>query len=94
MEKVSLLTESQLKQLVSEAVAQGIERVSAMLTKGADDYIKEQDAAARLSVSIQVLRQMRKSGTGPAYTENVAGVRYKVSDLHAFMDSGRVDPLL
>lgn len=94
MEKVSLLTESQLMQLMSEAVAQGIERVAGTLTKSADDYIKEQDAANRLSVTVQALRQMRKAGTGPAYCENEAGIRYKVSDLHAFMNSGRVDPLL
>ena len=94
MERLSLLTESQLKALIAEAVAQGIERVAGMLAKGADDYVKEQDAANRLAVTVQALRQMRKLGTGPAYCENEAGVRYRVSDLHAFMNSGRVDPLL
>lgn len=93
-EELVVLTKSQLKGLVSEAVAQGIERVYSMLLNGVGDYLREEEASLRIGVSKAELRSMRKAGTGPAYYDTPQGVRYKLSDLHEYMETSRVDPLL
>lgn len=86
------LTKQQVKDLVSEAVAEGIERVYDLLLKGACEYLSEKEAAIRLGVDVKWLRAMRKTGGGPAYTERDGLLRYSKADLAQYMAKGRVNP--
>lgn len=91
-DELVVLTRKQLKGLVAEAVAEGIERVYDLLLKGAGEYLSEKEAAIRLGVDVKVLRAMRKTGTGPAYTERDGLLRYAKADLAQYMAEGRVSP--
>ena len=49
-------------------------------------------AAEFLGVSPLTLPRWRWSQTGPAYLKLGRSIKYRQSDLEAFMDKGRVDP--
>jgi len=58
-----------------------------------DRAVSDKDAAFILGVSRQTLCNWRHIGVGPAYLKiNSKMIRYRLSDLQAFMDSQRVDP--
>lgn len=55
-------------------------------------FVTDVEAAKILSVAAQTLRNWRCMGRGPAYVKRHRMVRYKVADLLAFMNAGRIDP--
>jgi hypothetical protein len=55
-------------------------------------FVNDIEAAKILSCSAQTLRNYRHLGKGPAYSKKNRMVRYKMSDLLDFMNSGRIDP--
>lgn len=57
-----------------------------------DRFVNDVEAAKILSVSPQTMRNYRHLGKGPAYSKRGRMVRYRVSDLMAFMAAGRIDP--
>lgn len=57
-----------------------------------DRFVNDIEAAKILSVSPQTMRNYRHLGKGPAYSKRGRMVRYRVSDLMAFMAAGRIDP--
>lgn len=89
-DEIVVLTRKQLKGLVAEAVAEGIERVYDLLLKGASEYLSEKEVAVRLGVDVKQLRAWRKTGVGPAYTERDGLLRYAKADLAQYMAEGRV----
>ena len=48
-------------------------------------FVNEREAARLLSVSVAALRRWRREGRGPRVTRIEHCVRYRVSDLEAFM---------
>lgn len=51
-------------------------------------YVSDHDAAALLGLSRSYLQKLRVRGGGPRFSKIAAGaVRYRVTDLHAWMDS-------
>jgi len=53
--------------------------------------LPEPDAAEYIDMSAAYLRQARRRGNGPAYIQIGRSVRYRVSDLDAFLDANRVE---
>lgn len=51
-----------------------------------------EQAAAYLGCAISTLEWYRFDGRGPAYYKTGRRVRYKLSDLDAYMEAGRVEP--
>lgn len=88
--EVVTLTKGELKSLLAEAVAMGIEQVRVELLKGACEYLDEKEAAARIGVEVRKLKEWRRSGLGPAYIERDGILRYSKADLAAYMAAGRV----
>jgi hypothetical protein len=58
----------------------------------AQHYVNDIEAAKIIDSSPQTLRNWRHLGRGPAYSKCGRMVRYRVADLLAFMESGRIDP--
>ena len=55
--------------------------------------IDEREAARVLGVkSFKTLQSWRTQRVGPPYLKIGRAVRYRIEDLHAFMNAGRVDP--
>lgn len=87
---------SELEQLVNHAVAKAVEaavaETCALLRKGWNgppEYLTEQQAAHFTGFSPRSLEQMRMRGEGPKYYRAGArAIRYKVSDLRAWVESG------
>jgi len=53
----------------------------------------DEEAAARiLGAKVATLRKWRWAGTGPRYTKLGKLVRYRLSDIEQFVDSGTVLP--
>jgi hypothetical protein len=57
-----------------------------------DRYVTAAEASTIVGYKPQTLANWRFRGVGPAYTKRGTSIRYKVSDLLAFMNSGRIDP--
>ncbi len=63
-----------------------------------DDMVAELEAARIIGMSVPFLRQSRMDGVranrtaGPPYHKFGRSVRYKISDLTAWLDSHRVEP--
>lgn len=56
-------------------------------------YVKDVEAARILSLSPQHLRNMRSQNRGPSYVKLGAwSTRYKVADLEAWAEAGKVTP--
>ena len=53
--------------------------------------IQEPEAAQYVGLSRAFLRQARAQGRGPAYVRVGRAVRYRTSDLDAFLDAHRVE---
>lgn len=54
--------------------------------------ITEQDAAPYLGLSRAWLRVARREGRGPAYLRIGRAIRYRVSDLDAYLAAHRIEP--
>lgn len=54
--------------------------------------VSEAEAAPMLSVKTQTLRVWRTRGKGPPYLKFSRKVRYRLSDLLAFIEASRVVP--
>lgn len=54
--------------------------------------LSEEAVATRLGWSIETLRRYRWRGEGPAYLKYGRCIRYRPSDVDAWLDSQRVDP--
>ena len=52
--------------------------------------MKDVEAAPLLSMSVHTLRKMRCQGVGPAYLKLGKAVRYRLSDLEAYVENQRV----
>lgn len=50
-----------------------------------DCYTDERGASARLRLSVSTLQKMRVAGNGPQFCKIGKAVRYRVSDLDAYM---------
>ncbi len=48
------------------------------------------DAAACLGLSVHTLRKMRSAGTGPSYLRMNRSCRYRLADLHAYIEKSAV----
>lgn len=55
-------------------------------------YLKEREVSERYGFSMKTLQNWRHQGCGPVF-HKIRGfsVRYRVSDIEAFMQQGRVD---
>ena len=52
-------------------------------------YVREQEAAEFLSISVQTLRNWRHRGEGPNFHKPTPKVvRYRIDDLQKFMEQG------
>ena len=58
----------------------------------ADELMTEQEAAAHLGVSVSGMRKWRARQTGPKYAKFGKIIRYRRSDLDAFVQSRIVTP--
>jgi predicted DNA-binding transcriptional regulator AlpA len=54
-----------------------------------EHLLSEQEVAQLLNVAIQTLRRWRKNGSGPIWTRIGRFAKYKPSDVHAFIESGK-----
>ena len=52
--------------------------------------LRTPQAAKLLGVSISTLEHMRSYGIGPDYTRVGRQVRYRIADIHAFLDANTV----
>ena len=52
-----------------------------------DGYVNERGASARLCLAVSTLQKMRVAGTGPRFCKIGKAVRYRLSDLDAYMSS-------
>ena len=52
--------------------------------------LRTPQAANLLGVSISTLEHMRSYGIGPDYTRVGRQVRYRIADIHAFLDANTV----
>jgi len=50
-----------------------------------DRYTNEAGASTRLSISVSTLQKMRVTGNGPRFCKIGRSVRYRMSDLDAYM---------
>lgn len=55
-----------------------------------ENYLRDTEAAKKLGLSVQTLRNYRHREKGPAYIKRGRAVRYAVSDLDEYMRSRRV----
>jgi predicted DNA-binding transcriptional regulator AlpA len=55
-----------------------------------DRLLPEQEAAQILGVSVRTLQAHRLHGTGPKFVKISRAVRYRLSDLEAFIDENTV----
>ena len=87
---------SELEQLVNHAVAKAVEaavaETCALLRtgwNGPPEYLSEKQAAHYMGFSPRALETMRGKGEGPRYYRAGARtIRYKVSDLRAWVEQG------
>jgi excisionase family DNA binding protein len=56
-----------------------------------DNPVKEPEAAEHVGQSIPTLRKWRREGKGPAYLRIGRSIRYRPSDLDAFLTRHRVE---
>lgn len=80
-----------------EQIVERLERIEAMLADERADvpreYVKIDEAADFIGVSRQTLDRWRMDATGPAVHRVGRRVLYALTDLRAFMDGRRCDPL-
>ena len=57
------------------------------------DYLTAKETAAVLKISIEGLRKMRRERRGLPYYKRGRGILYKRSDIHAFLEGNRVEPV-
>jgi hypothetical protein len=55
-------------------------------------YLGEKAASELSGFSVFTLRNMRHLRRGPAYLQIGRSIRYRLSDLTAFMEQRRIDP--
>lgn len=84
----ALITDS-VADLIADRVA---DRVAERLRAGAvaapaDDYLTPKEAATVLKLSWKRLETLRREGGGPAYSKPGGRIRYKRSDLDAWLTS-------
>ncbi len=56
------------------------------------NWLNEKQVAAKLNVKEATLQNWRWRGVGLPYSKFMRSVRYKESDLYAYMESGRIVP--
>ena len=56
------------------------------------NWLNEKQVAAKLNVKEATLQNWRWRGVGLPYSKFMRSVRYKESDLYAYMESGRIEP--
>ena len=80
---------SHLDELLSEAAQRAVDAaLRQLLTR--PEYIDTRQAAAHLGVSTKQMEKWRITGGGPPYSKMARAVRYRRSDLDAFMAERRV----
>jgi hypothetical protein len=57
-----------------------------------DEILTEREAAAKLYAKTGTLTKWRTRGRGPAYLKLSGKIRYKLSDLEAYIEASRVVP--
>ena len=55
-------------------------------------WLNEKQVAAKLNVKEATLQNWRWRGVGLPYSKFMRSVRYKESDLYAYMEAGRIEP--
>jgi hypothetical protein len=55
-------------------------------------WLNEKQVAARLNVKEATLQNWRWRRVGLPYSKFMRSVRYKESDLYAYMEAGRIEP--
>jgi hypothetical protein len=55
------------------------------------EYLREREVSERYGWSIKTLQQWRWQRRGPVYSKIGVAIRYRVADLEAFMEAGRVE---
>jgi hypothetical protein len=58
----------------------------------AEVYLQEKQAAKLLAQKPQTLTKWRSRRRGPAYCKLGGKIRYRLCDLNAFIEAGRIDP--
>ena len=56
------------------------------------NWLNEKQVAAKLNVKEATLQNWRWRGVGLPYSKFMRSVRYKESDLYAYMEAGRIEP--
>ena len=56
------------------------------------NWLNEKQVAEKLNVKEATLQNWRWRGVGLPYSKFMRSVRYKESDLYAYMESGRIEP--
>ena len=74
-------------------LSERLERIERLLSAPRREYLDTREAAEFLGLSTQQLELWRGQGGGPAFHRVGRAVRYSVSDLRAFMDGCRNEPL-
>lgn len=62
------------------------------ISAGVEPLIKSREAAKELGVTTGTLRQWRYNRKGPPHYK-LGGIRYRKSDIAAFIEACRVDPV-
>lgn len=92
MNRVVVLTVSELETIIERAVARGVEKVKPLLLKGANEYLTAEETALRFGISKRTLDEWRRNAEGPAYISRGKLTLYKVSDVSDYLNSFRIDP--
>lgn len=92
MNRVVVLTVSELETIIERAVARGVEMVKPLLLKGANEYLTAEETALRFGISKRTLDEWRRCAEGPAYIAKGKLTLYKVSEVSDYLNSYRIDP--
>ena len=57
-----------------------------------EPMIDDRQAARRLGMSVQTLRNMRHERRGPVYHKMGRAIRYEIDELENYIEAGRIDP--
>lgn len=87
LDEIVVLTPEKLRQLLAEAVQEGVAGAIKEISGRQNSRMNEQEAAEYLGISPITLRQWRSEKKGPKYHKFEKSVRYSRSDLDDFLKS-------
>ena len=93
MERLVVVSEQQLEEMITAAVARGIDQLRPLIFKAATEYAGEEEIEVRFGLPRRQLAAWRREGQGPAFVQ-VDGRKplYRIADVDDFLSRHRVEP--